>query len=239
MCAYEDAAGNILYGGGDYKRFTATGDIYHMWQVPGRSSIANNDLGTRTAPGRGGPCGGASSNSMHGLTITNEEIAAAKAGNINAIQHAIGIVVWGAAYLYRAADASGAYRWPAYQPDASWNDGYDWDSYNQTSRPWMKMGAHLCLERRLTASDVPILGDTTPMAHMFRAMVEALYLYGCYITDNNAWHSFSFVWERDQTKVLSDYERKSIPQIAQWLRCIDNNGPDRIGGGAAGDPRRT
>lgn len=158
------------------------------------------------------------------------------------IRHALKVNLYAARNLYYDAETRG-FRWPARKAD-----GYAAKTYGTKGNPpkACRMGALLALPPHLTDQ---VLGLETEPA---RRLAQALRDYGAYIVDDTAWDVYALVTEwgpagrvKDEFKKAWGFEINPVSRNHAWsrdmdrifthLHVVDNNGPDRIGGG--GKPR--
>ncbi len=147
------------------------------------------------------------------------------------IRHALKCCVFANRYCYFGDDRKG-YRWPAAGADSY----ADKETYGGSNRA-VVMGSLLALPPNVDLSRLQ-----TPVG---RKLAAAMRDYGCYIVDDAAHDVFYLCAERG---VEEEAEEKFGRKLAQWpellqdihfllpmLAVVDNNAPDRIGGG--GRPR--
>ncbi|MCX8155802.1 MAG: hypothetical protein N3J91_05020 [Verrucomicrobiae bacterium] len=158
------------------------------------------------------------------------------------IRHALKINLYAARNLYYDEETRG-YRWPARRAD-----GYAAKVYGTKGKPpkACRMGALLALPPHLTDQ---VLGLETEPA---RRLAQALRDYGAYVVDDTAWDVYALVTEwgpdgrvKDEFKKAWGFDINPARRDNPWsrdmdrlftnLHVVDNNGPDRIGGG--GQPR--
>lgn len=153
------------------------------------------------------------------------------------IRHALKVTLW-AEYLYYDADTKG-YRWPAWKADS-----YAARGYKGAFKP-LRMGALLALP---PAVNLDSLGLKLAAS---KRIAQALQDYGAYIVDDPVASAYGIAVERSpQGRVVDEFEKTyqqpfwtstgpwadDMRVVFSRLSVVDNNGPDRIGGG--GVPRR-
>ena len=121
---------------------------------------------------------------------------------------------------------NGGYRWPASTADTGYR------SFYHGSVPQVQMGTLLALP-----PDTDLSYVTSPKA---RKIAEALRDYGAYVVDDTAWNvhavamdervSESGEWPRADPRFHAE-----LMAVITKLAAVQNNGPDRVGGG--GIPR--
>jgi hypothetical protein len=158
------------------------------------------------------------------------------------IRHALKVNLYAARNLHYDEETRG-YRWPARRAD-----GYAARTYGTKGTPVKacRMGALLALPAALTDE---ILGLETEPARM---LAQAFRDYGAYVVDDTAWDVYALVTEWGPAgRVMEEFKRvwgfemnprsrdnawsRDMDRIFMNLHVVDNNGPDRIGGG--GQPR--
>jgi hypothetical protein len=158
------------------------------------------------------------------------------------IRHALKVNLHAARNLYYDEE-TGGYRWPARRAD-----GYAARVYGTQGKPEKacRMGALLALPPSIVIGEMGL--ETEPA----RMLAEAFQDYGAYVVDDTAWDVFALVTEwGPKGRVLDEFERawgfpinprdrdnawsRDMDRIFTSLHVVDNNGPDRIGGG--GRPR--
>ncbi|MGD0920798.1 MAG: hypothetical protein ABSA70_03420 [Terriglobia bacterium] len=151
-----------------------------------------------------------------------------------AIHHALKLEAWAQTYYYYSASRPG-YRWPADRAD-----DYAPAQYHGTN-PALTEGSLLAIPRSVSISTLGLETDAA------RKIAQALQDYGGYIVDDTAWDDFQFATEVNPSdsvrkQFLADYGYqidagngtpffRDINIIYEALKVIDNNGPDRVGGG--------
>ena len=149
------------------------------------------------------------------------------------IRHALKVDLWCKRYAYFGADRPG-FRWPASRADS-----YAAHSYGGTNRA-LVMGSLLALPPAVREET---LGLKTPVG---RKLFRALQDYGVYVVDDAAWNCHylcagqGVAGEVEQSCGLRfddrcDDLRSDLNALFVQLCVIDNNAPDRLGGG--GTPR--
>ncbi len=147
------------------------------------------------------------------------------------IRHAIKCCLFAKPYCYHGEDRRG-FRWPA-----TGADGYaDKTTYGGTNRA-VVMGSLLALPPQTV---LPEMG--TPVGRKLAAVLRD---YGCYIVDDAAHDVFYLCAERGvdeeaertRGRRLGDWPelKRDILALLPLLAVVDNNAPDRVGGG--GTPR--
>jgi hypothetical protein len=158
------------------------------------------------------------------------------------IRHALKVNLYAARNLYYDEETRG-FRWPARKAD-----GYAANNYGTKGKPpkACRMGALLALPPHLTDEALGL--ETEPA----RRLAQALRDYGAYIVDDTAWDVYALVTEwgpagrvKDEFKIAWGFEinpghgnnpwSRDMDRLFTNLHVVDNNGPDRIGGG--GEPR--
>ncbi|MFM2166164.1 MAG: hypothetical protein RIS79_535, partial [Verrucomicrobiota bacterium] len=150
------------------------------------------------------------------------------------ILHALKVDVFCAKYCFFDESRKG-FRWPA-----ACADSYARDNYKGQNKA-VVIGSLLALRPEVKIDDLPL---KTPVAKkLFRAFQD----YGAYIVDDSAHEVFYVCAERgvsDEVKARfghplnsewKEYE-EDMRQLLPLLHVVDNNAPDRIGGG--GTPRQ-
>ncbi len=143
------------------------------------------------------------------------------------LHHAIKCCLYAKPYCYFGDDRKG-FRWPAAVADSYANK----ESYGSDNRA-MAMGSLLALPPQVDISRLK-----TPVA---KKLAAALRDYGCYIVDDAAHDVFYLCAERG---VEEEAEKAWGHKLGEWtelrddlhtllplLAVVDNNAPDRIGGG--------
>ena len=158
------------------------------------------------------------------------------------IRHALKVNIYAAHNLYYDEETRG-YRWPARKAD-----GYAARTYGSKGTPAQacRMGALLALPPAMTDKHLGL--ETEPA----RRLAQAFRDYGAYVVDDTAWDVYALVTEwgpagrvTEEFKQVWGFEidprsrdnpwSRDMDRIFTNLHVVDNNGPDRIGGG--GQPR--
>ena len=158
------------------------------------------------------------------------------------IRHALKVNLYAARNLHYDEETRG-YRWPARRADA-----YAARTYGTRGAPAKacRMGALLALPPMLTDESLGL--ETEPA----RRLAQALRDYGAYVVDDTAWDVYGLVTEWGPAgRVTEEFKRvwgfpinprrrdnawsRDMDRLFTNLHVVDNNGPDRIGGG--GQPR--
>ena len=225
--------GAILTGGGTTTRPSKDGPTFHNWEVPPRKY--QDEMGTVTSPGRAGQTGAARISAI-GTYVKRTEYDRAIGGDETAIEHVLGLLVWGKAFLSREG---GGKVWPAYDPDGSYANPKSGNYYNG-SIPYMRMGSLLALPDRITAAELPILGKTGRVPNLFRALAEVLFTHGGVVCDNTAWQAYAIKMDAQiGDDIVPDIaDRQAFARMIAMCDCVVSNGPDTVGGGPAGSSRR-
>ncbi len=167
------------------------------------------------------------------------------------IRHALKINLFAARNLYYAADdpdGQPGYRWPAVQCDGYANDPNSSIRYGGQNLA-LQMGALLALHKEVDLAGNELGLETEPA----KMLAQALQDYGAYVVDDTAWDVYGLAVEWGPDGLVTDEFQKAwgfsmTPQSRNtpWVRdmdriftnlyVIDNNGPQRIGGG--GKPRQ-
>ena len=148
------------------------------------------------------------------------------------IRHALKVDIFAAKYAFYGDDRKG-FRWPAARADR-----YAKERYKGTNRA-VAMGSLLALPPDVTEASAAL---KTPIGKkLFRALQD----YGAYVVDDAAWDCHYLCAEQG---VAGEVEKKfgfklegskevlaDINALFTRLAVVDNNAPDRIGGG--GKPR--
>ncbi len=170
---------------------------------------------------------GASKMSTLGGTLRLGELVGAAP-----IRHAIKLNPWAARYCYYSRELPG-WRWPALAADAYAEQEY------KGRNPAVVMGSLLALRPEATPEALGL--QTAPGRKLFHVLQD----YGAYFTEDAHWDTWDLVVERDAElefarvhgfTMKSAVWRDEINRLVVALHVIDNNGPERIGGG--GVPRR-
>lgn len=160
------------------------------------------------------------------------------------IRHALKINVFARKNVYYDEETIG-FRWPALSADGYAADHY----YKDRTNPMVKacrMGALLALPSWL---DLDALSFETEPG---RILAQAFQDYGAYLVDDTAWDVYALITEWGPAGRFSDEFEKNwgfpfaeFSEDSPWkrdmdkifvnLHVVDNNAPDRIGGG--GEPR--
>ncbi len=183
-------------------------------------------------PGISGAHGGSRLSSLGG-TIRVGELAPGK----KVIPHALKVIIWAKHHIAYNQDGTNGYRWPATVADS-----YAAEEYGGTV-PELEMGALLALKPDFDIDQL----KTEPGKIVARTMQD----YGAYVVDDTAWQFYGLAVERSpRGNVLRSFERdwkfgwkqrighpweQDLRLIMNSLHVVDNNGPNRIGGG--GRPR--
>lgn len=184
-------------------------------------------------PGRSGAHGGSGLSALGGTIRLGELVPGGR------IPHALKLVIDGR-WLHYCNDATPGWRWPASKADghaSSWT--YTGDV------PALEMGALLALP-----PNFPIERLSTEPG---RIVARALRDYGAYVCDNAGWDAYYLAteWSPDG-RVIDEFHRVwgfsfvmpdtghpwslDFALLIEALHVVDNNGPNRIGGG--GVPRQ-
>lgn len=154
------------------------------------------------------------------------------------IRHVLKVNLYAARNLFYDEDTRG-YRWPAFRADA-----YASEVYATKGEPVkaLRMGALLALP---ASADIRTMGfETEPARRLARAFQD----FGAYVVDDTAWDVYALVTEWGPNgRVADEFEaawgfpfseaRKDTPwardmdRLFLHLHVVDNNGPDRVGGG--------
>lgn len=188
-------------------------------------------------PGYFGAHGGSGLSCLGGTLRVSELVPGA-----GPIRHALKVNLYAARNLHHDEETRG-YRWPARKADS-----YAARTYGTKGTPVQacRMGALLALPPTLT---VHALGLETEPA---RILAQAFRDYGAYVVDDTAWDVYALVTEWGPAgRVTEEFRRswgfemnprrrdnawsRDMDRIFTNLHVVDNNGPDRIGGG--GQPR--
>jgi hypothetical protein len=187
-------------------------------------------------PGLHGAHGGSGLSAIGGTLRVGELVPGA-----GPIRHALKVNVFAARNLFYD-EASRGFRWPARTADS-----YAARTYGRQGDPVpaCRMGALLALPPE---PDLDAIGLETEPA---RRLAEALRDYGAYVVDDTAWDVYALVTEWGPAGRVVDEFRDAwgfpieSPPGTPWARdmerlftrlhVIDNNAPDRPGGG--GTPR--
>lgn len=164
----------------------------------------------------------------------------------DAPRHALKVAVFARQVLSACSTRSACYRWPATNAD-TYAVGF-YGNYNGGGSGAMRMGALLAIP---AAKDIDALGLETEQG---KKLAWTLQNYGAYVVDDTYAPSFGIATEsgpdgswREQFKAdwKVDFEQRAnaatawsrdIKRLVQTLAVVDNNAPDRIGGG--GTPRQ-
>lgn len=158
------------------------------------------------------------------------------------IRHALKVNLYAARNLYYDEKTRG-YRWPARTADGSADRTY---GSKGTPAQACRMGALLALPPAMTDKHLGL--ETEPARRLARAFRD----YGAYVVDDTAWDVYALVTEwgpagrvKGEFKTAWGFEinprsrdnpwSRDMDRIFTNLHVVDNNGPDRIGGG--GQPR--
>lgn len=156
------------------------------------------------------------------------------------IGHVLKVNVYGARNLFYDDETRG-FRWPARRAD-----GYAAERYATEGDPVRecRMGALLALPPSMNIDE---MGFETEPAKM---LAQAFQDYGAYIVDDTAWDVYAIIteWGPDG-RVKDEFEEawgfsmtpgdkdtpwgRDMDRIFLNLHVVDNNGPDRVGGGGA------
>lgn len=151
------------------------------------------------------------------------------------IRHALKLLTWCKPWVAYRQDDTPGYRWPALRAD-----GYaDAESY-AGKVPELEMGALLAIPPTVREADLQL--QTEAGLKLFAALRD----YGGYLVDDSAWSCHSVAMEtgvKDELKQRYDITLGAnrgpycddINALFGALCVVDNNAPDRIGGG--GQPR--
>ena len=168
-----------------------------------------------------------------GLSALGGSIRLGELTNDAPIRHALKVDIFCQRYGYFGADRKG-FRWPA-----SRADGYAAKNYGGTNRA-VVMGSLLALPPQVNEAALAL---QTPVGKkLFRALQD----YGAYVVDDAAWdchylcaefgvageveRAFGLKFDGQSKELLHD-----INALFAQLAVVDNNAPERIGGG--GTPR--
>ena len=164
----------------------------------------------------------------------------------DAPRHALKVAVFARQVLAACDTYSACYRWPASNAD-TYAVGF-YGNYNGGGNGAMRMGALLAVP---ASTDIDAMGLETEPG---KKLAWTLQNYGAYIVDDTYAPSFGIAVEtgpdgswREQFKAdwKVDFEQRAnattawsrdLKRLVRSLAVIDNNAPDRIGGG--GTPRQ-
>ena len=149
------------------------------------------------------------------------------------IQHVLKVNLWAKKSLsYSLGDQGGiGFRWPAVRADSYANA----TTYGGTV-PELVMGSLLAIPPTASATDLGV--QTEPGLKLFNALRD----YGAYVADDTAFNTHAFAMENG---ALQDFEYRygyefgdnetpffdDVMALFSALHVVDNNAPDRIGGG--------
>ena len=184
-------------------------------------------------PGIEGGHGGSGMSSIGG-TLRKGELTGS-----GPIRHALKITLQASRYVAPKRDGTDGYRWPALRAD-----GYAFDGQSHAyggKVPELELGALLALRPEVTAES---LGVQTEVG---RKLIQALQDYGAYVVDDAYCHCHNITAEPGVELELNQKYgfglgtengpiMQDINRIWPALQVVNNNAPDRIGGG--GTPRR-
>lgn len=201
---------------------TGPGQLVYGWR-----SVNQDILG----PGRLGGHAGSGLSSIGGTLRPGELIGP------EPIRHALKINLWAERYFSYSVGTEGGlgYRWPADRAD-----NYATPATYGGGNPALLLGSLLAIPPAVTPEQ---LGLKTEAA---RKLFYAFQDYGAYVADDTAWNAHALtlevgVKEEFETHYGYGFEASSGPfyddvmALFSALAVVDNNGPERIGGG--GEPR--
>ena len=164
----------------------------------------------------------------------------------DAPRHALKVAVYARQVLYRCDNYRDCFRWPAVNAD-TYAVGWYGNIYGNGNSA-MKMGALLAIPAWQSLGDLQL--ETEPG----RKLAWTLQNYGAYVVDDTYAASFGIATESGPDGSLPaqfradwgyDFEQRAnstqawsrdMKKLVQALSVVDNNAPDRIGGG--GTPRQ-
>lgn len=148
------------------------------------------------------------------------------------IRHVVKINPYAARVCFYSEEIRG-FRWPAFAAD-----NYALNTYKGTN-PAVVMGSLLALPPNATPEKLGI--QTVPGRKLFQALQD----YGTYFTEDAAWDVWDIIVERGVEiefekahgfSMQSPTWRAEVNRLMTALQVVDNNAPQRIGGG--GTPRQ-
>ncbi|MFC7481411.1 discoidin domain-containing protein [Luedemannella flava] len=171
-----------------------------------------------------------------GLSSVGGQLAPGELTGAAPIAHALQLSVWAQKYLaYDPGAERPGFRWPADRNDADAANVYcTLDPCRSAPDRRLKMGALLAVDPSLSASDLRLRNPAA--MKIFQALKD----FGGYVVDdtygptNQLGIDAAAVAEIDQD---DPGWARDVRVIFNHLSLVDNNGPDRIGGG--GTPRVT
>jgi hypothetical protein len=188
-------------------------------------------------PGIGGAHGASKLSSIGGTLRLGELVP----GGV--IRHVLKVNVFGARNLWFDSAKAQNWRWPARSCDSYAGDPTSPIRYGGRN-PTLRMGALLALHGN---EDLDRLALETDPA---RILAQALQDYGAYVVDDTAWDVYGLCVEWSPAGLVYDefaqawgFSFNPESREAAWARdmdriftrlhVIDNNAPDRVGGGGA------